>query len=202
MTANANTVVERNYPFSAAGRVWVVPEFHTSYAKDGTLGVTATEFRRVHLAIVCAVCGQPGPLTAKEFEFLCDIADVPYAQIAERVGLDRSALTKWMQSNSLMRVDRSNLLKRWFLITLFGDALRGHALPIEVLAEDATVLLLLRDEILRRGATFDIVVAVNQALRHRTLSEPCKHGGRHEILVGKDGEFCRTCSARGLRVHD
>ena len=56
-----------------------------------------------------------------------------------------------------MRVDRSNLLKRWFLVTVFADAIRRHAVPKEALALDATVLPLLRREILRSGSTFEIV---------------------------------------------
>lgn len=150
-------VIVSNFEFPAAGRTWVVPHYRLTRLRDGSLGVPRSEFRRIHLAIVVAICGAPGPMSAKEFEFLCDIADVPYAQVAEMVGLDRSAITKWMErKNRAMRVDRSNLLKRWFLVTLFAETIRRHAVPMEALAQDATVLPILRREIVRSGATFDI----------------------------------------------
>lgn len=150
-------LIVSNFEFPAAGRTWIVPDYRLTRLRDGSLGVPRSEFRRVHLAIAVAICGAPGPMSAKEFEFLSDIADVPYAQVAEMVGLDRSAITKWMErENRPMRVDRSNLLKQWFLVTLFAEAIRQHAVPKEALAQDATVLPILRREIVRSGAAFDI----------------------------------------------
>lgn len=150
-------VIVSNFELPAAGRTWIVPDYRSTRLRDGSLGVPRSEFRRIHLAIAAAVCGVPGPMSPVEFEFLCDIADVPYARVAEMVGLDRSAITKWMErEHRPMRVDRSNLWKRWFLFRLFGDAIRRHAIPTDALALDSTVLPLLRREIVRSGATFDI----------------------------------------------
>ena len=150
------SITESNYPFQAAGRVWVVPELRLQSLPDGSTGVSMQEFGRIHRAIANQICGSPGPLSAAEFEFLCDLVDVPYAQIAAMVGLDRSALTKWMGAGKPMRVDRSNLLKQWFMLRIFEHAVGRSRLPLSQLAEQGPLLERLREVVLRRGAASPI----------------------------------------------
>lgn len=141
-----------NFEFHAAGRTWTVPAFRLDVLPDGTTAASMAEFDRVHRSIVNAICGRPGPLSAEEFEFLCDVCDVPYAEVARLVGLDRSALTKWMQSTKPMRVGRSNQLKQWFLLCLFGDRIGRLPIRAATLIDADEVLAELHDEVIRSGA--------------------------------------------------
>lgn len=145
------TAIERDFPFEAAGRVWRVPELHLDTLPDGSTGVSMAEFGRIHRAIAAEICGVPGPLTAAEFEFLADLADVPYAQIAALVGLDRSALTKWMGSQKPMRIDRSHVLKQWFMLRLFAEFLGRTRIPLRELRDPGRLLTRLREIVLVRG---------------------------------------------------
>lgn len=121
--------------FPAAGRLWIVVDYRLTPLKSGGLGVTRSELRRIHRAIALAICNTSDPpMSPSEFEFLCDIADVPYAEAAGEIGLHRNAITKWMGRNLPMKADHSNVLKRWFLRLLFP----GPALPVSTITEQVT----------------------------------------------------------------
>jgi hypothetical protein len=151
----------KNYEFFAAGRVWIVPQFHLVKLPDGIEGASMAEFRRIHLAIAIAICGCTEPLTPAEFEFLCDVADVPYAKVADRIGLNRSALTKWMQKGSPMRSGRSIWLKQWFIVILFKDKIGQHNISVHDLEESGLLLKKLRDEVIRCKAAEVITKATS-----------------------------------------
>ena len=46
------TKIERNYPFHAAGHVWVVPEYHLTSMPDGTWAVSQAESERIFRLIL------------------------------------------------------------------------------------------------------------------------------------------------------
>lgn len=151
--------IVRDFEFHAGGRAWIVPEFRLDKMPDGSLGASMVEFSRVHQSIVNAICGCPGPLTQAEFEFVCDVCDVPYAKVAKLLGLDRSSLTKWMKTTRPMRIGRSNLLKQWFLLQLFGDRIGRKPIRAGALADAKQVLAELHDEVIRSGAAAPIGAA-------------------------------------------
>jgi hypothetical protein len=134
------TRIERDYPFRAAGRVWTVPELRLTRLPDGQMSISQAEIDRVHPAIANMICASEAPLTGEEFEFLCDVADVSFAKVAEALDQSRSALTKWRSTGKPMPKVRSWYTKRWFWFRLFGESL-GHAeVPLHLVEDEAAFL--------------------------------------------------------------
>ena len=142
-------VIERDHRYYAAGRFWLVPELHLIRLPDGSLGLPQTEIDRVQHAIANALCGSDAPMSGEEFEFLCDVASVPYAQVAEAVQVDPSTLSKWRESGRRMPHLRSLFLKRWFWFRLFGDRLSAETVPLGALENDGDFLQLAHDAAIR-----------------------------------------------------
>jgi len=136
----------RDYEYLAAGQRWLVPEFHVVIFEDGEEGVSQAEIERVHRAIANEICGASEPLTFDELEFLADTAGMSMAQVARVLGVHRSTITKWRGRGSVSRGVFSTALKRHFWFELFGSALRGLQIPLEVVGSDHALLRDLRDQ--------------------------------------------------------
>ena len=89
------TRIKKKYPYQAAGRTWVIPEFHLSELPDGTIAILESEINRIHHAIANEICGNEESLSKEELEFLCDITQTSFSEIADYLGIHRSTLTKW-----------------------------------------------------------------------------------------------------------
>lgn len=153
-------VIEKDYRYHEAGRVWVVKELRLTKLPDGTLGLSQAEIDRVHRAIANEVCGDEHPLTGEEFEFLCAAAGVTFSEAASVVHVDRSTLTKWRDSGRPMPVLRSLFLKRWFWFTLFGDGVAEQQVPLHALQNDVEFLRMAHDTAIRENLTEPILRAV------------------------------------------
>jgi hypothetical protein len=151
------SIVVRDHPVHVAGREWIVPEVRLSELPGGQRGLSEVEIDRIHLAIANQLCGSPDPLSAEEFEFLCDTADVPIRRVAEALRLDRSTFTKWIGSGRPMRPERSWLVKRWFLDRLFGD--QAGRVPARIASDHTAFLQWFRERVVRRG----LAIAVYEA---------------------------------------
>jgi hypothetical protein len=84
----------QDYEFHAAGRVWIVSEYHLTRCLDGTLGVSRTEFKRIHREIAWVLCQEDAALTDEAFEFLCDVADLFRGEYEGVEALGRGAAVK------------------------------------------------------------------------------------------------------------
>ncbi|MCB9780529.1 MAG: hypothetical protein H6742_18325 [Alphaproteobacteria bacterium] len=151
---------EKDYQYHAAGRIWIVPELQLLKLPDGSLGLPQTEINRVHRAVANALCGSEDPLSGEDFEFLCDVAGVAYAVVADALHLDRSTLTKWRDSGRPMPFIRSLFLKRWFWFRLFGDQLASEEVHLGALENDGEFLQLAHDAAIRHAAADPVRKAV------------------------------------------
>lgn len=142
------TVVEKNYSYMAAGRVWLVPELRLVALPDGGLGLPEDEITRVHRAIANEICGSPDPLTSDEIEFLCGTAAITYAEVADALGFHRSALTRWRSSSSPLRLITSRAMKRWFWFRLFGPELPENTIPLAAARDDVALLHIVHERAL------------------------------------------------------
>ncbi len=147
-----NPKTAKNYALHVAGQHWEVPEVQLTELPDGGSGVSFAEIGRMMRAVANRVCGSPDRLTGEEFEFLCDVADVPFSEVARALDLNRSTLTKWRESNKPMQLVRSGFVKRWFWFELFGDALGEVAIPLRSVEDDAEFLLRLMELAVDEGA--------------------------------------------------
>lgn len=144
-----STIVERDYSYLAAGKVWTVPELRLVRLPDGTIAVSADEIQRVSRAIANEICGAAEPLTAEELEFLCGTCAVSYSEVGDAVGVHRSALTRWRKASSTVRATTSQALKKWFWFQLFGSDLGDGTIPLSAARDDAALLRVAHDRALQ-----------------------------------------------------
>ncbi|MBU0608697.1 MAG: hypothetical protein KKI08_12485 [Armatimonadetes bacterium] len=144
MTFKHKTI--RNHEYLAAGHRWLIPEYHLIVFDDGEEGVSQVEIERVHRAIANEICGAPEPLTFDELEFLADTAGMNLADVARVLDVHRSTITKWRGSGSVSRGVFSTALKRHFWFELFGEALRGQQIPMEVVGSEPALLSYIHDQ--------------------------------------------------------
>ncbi len=134
----------RNYAYPAGGRSWVVPVVHLTELPDGRLGLSMAEGERVHRGIAHAVCTGPTPLTLDELEFLLDLARVTSVELAEHLGVHKSALSKWRSRGSIPSGIINTSLKRYFWFQLFSPRIAKLKAPLSAMASDEAVLAYVR----------------------------------------------------------
>ena len=150
------TIVEHDYPYHSAGRIWILPSLNIVELPDGTVGISGTEIRRVHRAIANSICGSPSVLTSDEFEFLTDVTRKPYNEVARAIGITPSALTRWMERGSKMPRLRSMFLKRWFWFQIFGEELADLEVSLHYLRDEDAFLRFARDQAIARDLTMEV----------------------------------------------
>jgi hypothetical protein len=153
---NMKTKKHKNYPFLAAGRVWIIPEVSITILPDNTMGLSLAEIKRIQKAIANEVCGSPGPLSIEELEFLCDATATRYNEIAEKLFVSKSNVTFWRKSAKRVPLLESLFLKRWFWCRLFGTALGKffEHLPTEAIADESKLLSAIKDRAIKEHLTF------------------------------------------------
>lgn len=131
---------ENNYPYQAAGRIWIVPEIRLDAMPDGSVVIALDELDRIHRDIANEVCGSSERLTYDELEFLADITVTSFADIADHLDLNRSTISKWRSMGTLPSGLVSRSLKRWFWVHLFASDLSFDSVPIKLAGDDAEFL--------------------------------------------------------------
>ena len=144
--------IENDYPYSVAGRVWVIPHYELTQLPDGSLVVLKAELDRVHRAIANAICGSRDRLTVEELDFLCHITSTTYTDLARLLDLHKSTLSRWKRPGDVPSKPTSTQLKRWFWTRLFAADLPELQVPVAVLESDDAVLAFLHDQALAEGA--------------------------------------------------
>jgi hypothetical protein len=134
------TIEEKNHPIHAAGRLWTVPTISLTELPDGTLAVAQAELARVHRGIANAICGSPGQLSQDDLEFLCDVSDTTFAQVANQLRVDKSTISKWRSRGADVPLIYSLYLKKFFWFLHFGQALGSHTIELGVAGDEAEFL--------------------------------------------------------------
>ena len=132
-------LTEKNYKFHAAGRTWVVPTLRLTEMPDGSVAITEDEIDRIHRDIANEICGSPENLSKEELEFLCDVTETLFSEVADYLGVHKSTLTKWRKTE-VPKNALNLLLKRWFWFRLFGEELAQDTIKIEQLENERTFL--------------------------------------------------------------
>lgn len=123
------TLIEKKYPYRAAGQIWIIPEFRLSEFPDGTIVVLEEEIDRIHYAIANEICGDENGLSKDELEFLCDVTQTSFSEIADYLGIRQSTLTKWRTAGKIPKNVMGLVLKKWFWFKLFGRKLGQKKYP-------------------------------------------------------------------------
>lgn len=145
------TLIKKKYPYQAAGRTWVIPEFHLSELPDGTIAILESEINRIHHAIANEICGNKEGLTKEELEFLCDITQTSFSEIADYLGIHRSTPTKWRTTGQIPKNVMGLVLKKWFWFKLFGQKLGQQKIPIAQLRDEVRFLSFAKAEAIERN---------------------------------------------------
>ena len=161
---DTKTKVKRNYPYQAAGRTWAVPTLRLTSLPDGSAAISEDEIERIHRAIANEVCGDPGNLTMPELEFLCDVTDTSFADVAGVLRIHRSTVTRWRQGGEVPGSVMSLVLKKWFWFQLFGSSLGKEPVPVDCAVDEAKLLSFLKRETIDRELADPIALARMSAL--------------------------------------
>ncbi len=151
MEITMKTLIKKEYPYQAAGRTWLIPEFHLSELPDGTIAILESEINRIHYAIANEICGNKEGLTKEELEFLCDITQTSFSEIADYLGIHRSTLTKWRTTGKVPKNVMGLVLKKWFWFKLFGQKLGQRKIPIAQLRDEVKFLSFAKAEAIERN---------------------------------------------------
>ena len=144
-------MINREYPYQAAGRTWVVPKLSLQKLPDGTVVILEEEIKRIHRAIANEICGSPESLTIEELDFLCDITNTPYSDIADYLGVHRSTLTKWRSAGKVPKQITSLMLKKRFWFSLFGAQLGRRTVQIAEMQDECTLLSTVKFKAIERN---------------------------------------------------
>ena len=135
-----NYVVEKDFLYSAAGRVWVLPELHLDTMPDGTLAINQVESDEIHRSIANEICSTGDALTFDEFEFLCDITVRSFSEVAEYLQIHKTTISKWRNQGAVSKAHYSAILKKWFWFEIFGDRIQTSLVPLSCLRSDDDIL--------------------------------------------------------------
>lgn len=91
-------------PHQTAGRTWAVRELRLVRMPDKTVVILEEEIDRIHRAIANEICGSPDTLSIDELEFLCDVTDTSFAEVADYLGIHKSTVTRWRKAGEVPKV--------------------------------------------------------------------------------------------------
>jgi len=146
----SKTKVKKNYPYQAAGRTWTVPELRLDSLPDGAAATSEKEIERIHRAIANEICGGGASLKMDELEFLCDVTESSFSDVANALQIHRSTVTRWRTSGEVPKSVVSSALKKWFWNLLFGKSLGKKAVPVACAVDEAKLLSFLKQETIAR----------------------------------------------------
>ena len=145
------TLIKKKYPYRAAGQTWIIPEFHLSKLPDGTIAVLEEEINRIHYAIANEICGDENGLSKDELEFLCDMTQTSFSEIADYLGIHQSTLTQWRTAGQIPKNVMGLVLKKWFWFKLFGQKLGRRKISISQFRDEVRFLSFAKAEAIQRN---------------------------------------------------
>jgi predicted DNA-binding protein (UPF0251 family) len=140
------TLTKKDYPYQAAGRTWSVRQLHLIILPDKTVVLPEDEINRIHRAIANELCGSAETLSMDELEFLCDVTDASFAEVADYLGIHRSTVTRWRKIGKVPGQVMSGALKKWFWCRLFGRDVGDRSVPLTQAMNDDAFLSFARQE--------------------------------------------------------
>lgn len=146
-------LIEKNYKYRVAGRTWLVPKLHLEKMPDGTVAISQDEIDRIHKAIANQICGSSEDLSFVELEFLCDVSETPFYEVAKYIGMHKSALSKWRKTGAVPNHITSIFLKRWFWFKLFGHVLSDKTVKLKDIRDEIEFLNLAKSHAIGQRLT-------------------------------------------------
>ena len=142
----SRTKIKKNYPYQAAGRTWTVPMLRLDALPDGSAAISEMEIQRIHRAIANEICGDDACLTMDELEFLCDVTETSFSDVADALHIHRSTVTRWRKAGEVPKSVVSYALKKWFWNLLFGKSIGSKSVPLDCAVDETKFLTFLKKE--------------------------------------------------------
>lgn len=149
-------LIEKNYKYRAAGRTWLVPKLHLKKMPDGTVAISQDEIDRIHKAIANQICGSSEVLSFVELEFLCDVSETSFYEVAKHIGMHKSTPSKWRKIGTVPNHITSIFLKRWFWFKLFGQVLSDETIKLKDLRDEIEFLTLAKSHAIGQRFTVSV----------------------------------------------
>ena len=146
-------LIEKNYKYRAAGRTWLVPKLHLEKMPDGTVAISQDEIDRIHKAIANQICGSSETLSFVELEFLCDVSETPFYEVAKHIDMPQRTLSKWRKTGTVPNHITSIFLKRWFWFKLFGNVLSDKTVKLKDIRDEVGFLTLAKSHAIGQRLT-------------------------------------------------
>lgn len=144
------------YQVHAAGHLWTVASVSLTELPDGTVAIDQDALAGIHRAIANALCGGDAKLTSDELEFLCDITEARFVDVARYLDMDKSTVTTWRRKGGVPSRVVSMALKKWFWFRLFGESMGDVRLSLSDVRDDAMFLRDASRRAVRSQVTFDV----------------------------------------------
>ena len=120
-----------NYPYQVAGKTWEIFHVQIEKSETGSEVLSGKEVTRMNEFVANAICSKYNELTGEELDFLCDITGTKYTEVALKIGLTKSIVSKWVaKGKENIPFSHSILLKKYFWMKIFGTAHLGTIEPI------------------------------------------------------------------------
>ncbi len=120
-----------DYPYQVAGKTWKIPHVQIEKSETGSEVLSGKEVTRMNEFVANAICSKYNELTGEELDFLCDITATKYTEVALKIGLTKSIVSKWVaKEKENISFAHSIILKKYFWIKIFGTVNLGTIEPI------------------------------------------------------------------------
>ena len=117
----------KRYPYQAAGRTWQIPDVQIEASQNGTEVLPGREVTRMNEYIVHKICCDYSELTGEELAFLCDLTTTKYTEVASKLGVTKSIVSKWVaKGKEKFSLVYSIILKKYFWAKVFDTKHLSH----------------------------------------------------------------------------
>jgi|GEM_PF-4285122 hypothetical protein len=120
MSKKGEERIESQYRLDLAGRIWIIPEIRLHADVNGDKTIQEADLERSKLSIANWICHEDCEMRAAEFEFLCELSQTSYKEIATYLHKDKSTVSRWANKQHIDYAE-SRLLKDFFWRKLFGE---------------------------------------------------------------------------------
>ena len=126
----------KEYPVQAAGKTWTIKNVQLEKSESKSEVIPSREITRINRFVANEICCAHSILTGDDLEFLCDLTTTKYTEVALKVGLTKSVISKWVSKGSEnIPFAPSLILKKWFWSKVFDSAIL-NAIPPSLIFDD------------------------------------------------------------------
>jgi len=111
----------KNYLYQTAGSTWKIPDVQIEVSQISYEEIIpGHEITRMNKFVANELCCSHSILNGDELDFLCDLTATKYTDVAKKIGLTKSVVSKWVaKGGDKIPFAASLILKKWFWGKIF-----------------------------------------------------------------------------------